>query len=73
MSESISLIPAAGLKFGAQVVEVGGKPTMVVDRVQIEKEFFDKAYLKGSEAKNNYESRGLYALDPGHFGNELII
>ena len=68
MSESISLIPAAGLKFGAQVVEVGGKPTMVVDRVQIEKEFFDKAYLKGSEAKNNYESRGLYALDPGHFG-----
>ena len=69
LSESISLAPAAGLKFGAQVTEVGGKPTMIVDRVQIEKEFFDKAYLQGSEAQNNYESRGLYALQPGHFGN----
>lgn len=69
MTDSISLVPAAGLKFGAQVAEVGGKPTMVVDRVQIEKEFFDKAYLQGSEAQNNYESRGLYALQPGHFGN----
>ena len=71
MSDSISLIPAAGLKFGAQVTEVGGKPTMVVDRVQIEKEFFDKAYLEGSDAKNSYESRGLYTLQPGHFNNSL--
>jgi hypothetical protein len=68
MSDSVSLIPAAGLKFGAQVTEVGGKPTMVVDQVQIEKEFFDKAYLQGSEATNSYEARGLYPLQPGHFG-----
>jgi hypothetical protein len=69
MSDSISLIPAAGLKFGAQVVEKNGKPTMVVDRVQIEKEFFDKSYLQGSEAQNSYENRGLYPLQPGHFGS----
>ena len=69
LSDSMSLTPAAGLKFGAQVVETSKGPTMVVDRVQLEKEFFDKAYLKGSEANNNYEQRGLYALDPGHFGS----
>jgi hypothetical protein len=69
MTDSIGITPAAGLKFGAQVVEKDGVPTMVVDNVQIEKEFFDKAYLQGSEAQNNYESRGLYPLQPGHFGN----
>ena len=69
LSDSIKLSPAAGLKFGAQVVETKEGPTMVIDRVQIEKEFFQKAYLKGSEVANNYESRGLYALEPGHFGN----
>jgi hypothetical protein len=68
MSDSVSLMPAAGLKFGAQVTEVAGKPTVVVDEVQIEKEFFDKAYLQGSEAANSYEDRGLYPLQPGHFG-----
>jgi hypothetical protein len=69
MTDSIGLTPAAGLKFGAQVIEKDGVPTMVVDRVQIEKEFFDKAYLQGSEAQNSYESRSLYPLQPGHFGN----
>jgi len=68
MSDSVSLMPAAGPKFGAQVTEVAGKPTVVVDEVQIEKEFFDKAYLQGSEAANSYEDRGLYPLQPGHFG-----
>jgi len=69
LTDSMSLTLAAGLKFGAQVVETSKGPTMVIDRVQLEKEFFDKAYLKGSEARNSYEQRGLYALEPGHFGS----
>ena len=68
LKDSISVTPAAGLKFGAFVTEEKGVPTVVVDKVQIEKEFFDKAYLEGSEAQNSYESRGLFPLKPGHFG-----
>jgi len=71
LSDNIKITPAAGLKFGARVVDTAGGPTMVVDRVQIEKEFFDKSYLRGSEAKNSYEDRGLYALEPGHFGSNV--
>jgi len=71
LSDSIKLAPAAGLKFGAQVVETPQGPTVVVDRVQIEKEFYDKAYLESSEAANNYEDRGLYPLQAGHFGSNI--
>lgn len=71
LSDSIKLVPAAGLKFGAQVVETPQGPTVVVDRVQIEKEFYDKSYLESSEAPNNYEDRGLYPLQPGHFGSNI--
>ena len=69
LSEAMSLAPAAGLKFGAQVVEDKNGPTLLLDRVQIEKEFFDKSYLEGSDAQNSYEDRGLYPLQPGHFGS----
>lgn len=71
LSDSIKVLPAAGLKFGAQVTNTEEGPTIVVDRVQIEKEFFDKAYLEGSEARNSYEDRGLYPLQPGHFGRNI--
>ena len=65
----VQMVPA--LKFGAYVAETETGPKMFVDRVQIEKEFYDKSYLEGSEAKNNYEDRGLYPLSPGHFGNNI--
>jgi hypothetical protein len=70
-SESVPLKSAAGLKFGAFVEtnKSTGKPTLYVDRGQIEKEFFDKAYLEGSDSQNSYEKRGLYPLKPGHFGS----
>ena len=69
MAQSLTNTQAAGLKFGAQVVDGKDGPVLVYDKVQIEKEFFDKSYLIGSDAQNNYEDRGLYALEPGHFGS----
>jgi hypothetical protein len=69
LSENLPIQEAAGLKFGATVVDTKDGPKIVLDRVQIEKEFYQKAYLEGSDAQNSYEDRGLYPLQPGHFGS----
>jgi hypothetical protein len=65
----LELVPA--LKFGAHVADTKTGPKIFIDPVQIQKEFFDKAYLEGTEAKNSYEDRGLYPLAPGHFGSNI--
>jgi hypothetical protein len=67
LEESIGLQPAQGLKFGAYVAETKDGPKLIYDRVQIEKEFYDKAYLEGSDANNSYTDRSLYPLKAGHF------
>ena len=67
LEESIGLQPAQGLKFGAYVAETKDGPKLIYDRVQIEKEFYDKAYLEGSDANNSYADRSLYPLKAGHF------
>lgn len=69
LSESLPIQEAAGLKFGAAVIDTKDGKKIVIDKVQIEKEFYQKAYLEGSEAQNSYEDRGLYPLKPGHFGS----
>jgi hypothetical protein len=69
LTENVPLQEAAGLKFGAAVVDTKDGPKIILDRVQIEKEFYQKAYLEGSDAQNSYEDRGLYPLQPGHFGS----
>lgn len=68
---SIPVESVPALKFGAYVTETENGPKMLVDMVQIEKEFYDKAYLEGSEASNSYEDRGLYPLQPAHFGSNI--
>jgi len=69
LSDSIKLTQAAGLMFGAQVVETSEGPTMVYDNVQIEREFFHKEFLEDSESKNSYMKRGLFPLPVGTFKN----
>jgi hypothetical protein len=69
LSDSIKLTQAAGLTFGAQVVETPEGPTMVYDNVQIEREFFHKDFLEDSDSRNSYMKRGLYPLPVGTFKN----
>lgn len=66
LNENVSL-ESAKLNFGVQFVEGKEGPKMLVDNIQLEREYLRKAYLKGSDAKNSYEDRGLYPLSPGHF------
>ena len=71
LQESLDTLPAQGLKFGAYVVETNDGPKLLYDRAQIEKEFYQKAYLEGSEAVNSYQDRGLYPLKTGHFESNI--
>ena len=67
LDQNVDLESASGLNYGVQFVNTPQGPKMLVDNIQIEREYSQKAYLKGSKAKNNYESRGLYPLSPAHF------
>ena len=70
LEQDANIQPVAGLDFGVQFVDTKKGPKMLVDNVQLEREYHQKAYLKGSEAKNSYEDRGLYPLSPGHFDSD---
>lgn len=56
------------LKFGAYVdTKTNGDKVMYIDENQIQLEFYNKDWLKGSQSKTSYEKKGLYPLEPGHF------
>lgn len=72
LQQDVKLESKAALDFGVQFVDTPDGPKMLVDNVQLEREFFHKAYLKDSRAKNSYEDRGLYPLSPGHFDSYSV-
>jgi hypothetical protein len=43
--------------------------TLYVDLKQLQKEFENGAWMKGSDSENSYEDRGLYPLHPSTFMN----
>lgn len=60
---------AKELKRGAFVK--GG--TLYLDMKQLEREFNDNAWVKGSDAQNSYEDRELYPLHPMTFKNNADV
>jgi hypothetical protein len=60
------LVP--NLKFGAYLdAKATGESVMYLDENQIELDFYNKAWLVGSQDKSSYENKGLHPLQPGHF------
>jgi hypothetical protein len=74
VSTSIPVEIIKKLNFGAFVKKnEADVPTLYIDKKQLENDYKFKAWMKGSTATNNYESRGLYPLAASYFSSSKTV